>query len=139
RPDGTLMFLGRIDGQVKLRGVRIELGEIEAVLAQHPAVHNRVVVVREDMPGDARLVGYVVQGSGGRDQGSGSEDKQTRRQGDKETDDPTGTIYRAPTSLVSELRAFLTARLPEYMLPTAFVLLDALPLTPNGKLDRAAL
>ena len=135
RIDGSLEFLGRIDQQIKLRGFRIEVGEIEAALGQHPAVRAAVVLAREDRPGDKRLVAYVVQGSGDRDQGSESEDKETNGR---------GTIYRAlptpdPRSLIPELRAFLSKRLPEYMLPTAFVCLAAFPVTPNGKVDRRAL
>ncbi len=107
-PDGNIEFLGRIDHQVKLRGFRIELGEIESVLSAHPAVRACVVLVREDTPGDKRLIAYVVS------------------QAD-----------RQPSS--AGLRAHLAAQLPDYMLPAAFVFLEALPQTPNGKLDRRAL
>jgi amino acid adenylation domain-containing protein len=105
--DGTLEYLGRTDFQVKLRGFRIELGEIEAALARHPSVRDTVVVVREDSPGDKRLVAYFTP--------------------------------RAATPEVAELRAFLKEQLPEYMVPAAFVALEALPLTSNGKVDRRAL
>ncbi|PYT11829.1 MAG: non-ribosomal peptide synthetase, partial [Acidobacteria bacterium] len=109
RPDGTIDFLGRIDQQVKIRGFRIEPGEIESVLASHPAIGETVVQVREERDGDRRLVAYVVPKSG-----------------------------PAPLS-VRELRRYLAARLPEHMVPPAFVVLAALPRTPNGKLDRRAL
>ncbi|MFP2932552.1 thioesterase domain-containing protein, partial [Pyxidicoccus sp. 3LG] len=107
RADGTLEYLGRIDFQVKLRGFRIELGEIEAILASHPAVRGAQVLVREDSPGDARLVAWFTSHA--------------------QPPEPTA------------LRAFLKERLPEYMVPSAFVPLDAFPLTPNGKVDRKAL
>ena len=107
KADGALEFLGRTDFQVKVRGFRIELGEIEAALADHPAVREAVAVVREDTPGDARIVAYVV---------------------------PDGA---APAP--EELRRALSKRLPDYMLPSAWMVLDALPLTPNGKTDRRAL
>ena len=108
RPDGTFEYLGRIDHQVKVRGYRIELGEVEAVLRQQGRVRETVVVAREAMPGDKRLVAYVVPA-------------------------------QAPEPTVSELRDFVKAQLPDYMVPSAFILLDALPLTPNGKVDRRAL
>ena len=108
RPDGTIEHLGRLDFQVKLRGFRIERGEIEAVLAQHPAVRQAVVVAREDVPGDKRLVAYVV------------------------------ATQESPPA-IRELRSFLQEQLPEYMLPSACVFLEALPLTPNGMVERRAL
>ncbi|MGW3292139.1 amino acid adenylation domain-containing protein, partial [Streptomyces sp. NPDC001002] len=113
RADGTLEFLGRADDQVKIRGFRIELGEVEAALATHTLVDRAAAVVREDVPGDRRLVGYVVPTTG------------------------TGTHSAAHTA--AELRTHLAGLLPAYMVPSAVVLLDALPLTANGKLDRKAL
>jgi amino acid adenylation domain-containing protein len=107
--DGTLEFLGRRDQQVKLHGVRIEPAEIEAALTRHPALRAAVVTVREDTPGDRRLVAYVVP---------------ARARG-------------APGH--SELRSFLQDYLPASMLPAAFVVLEALPLSRNGKLERRAL
>src|SRR5436853_363640 len=118
-------FLGRIDTQVKIRGFRIELGEIEAVLAQHPAVRDVVVVAREDVPGSKRLAAYIVEGSGVRGQGS--------------EDAALDGLIPDPRPLIPELRDFLKEKLPDYMVPTAFVVLDSLPLTPNGKVDRRAL
>jgi len=141
RADGQIEFLGRRDDQIKLRGYRIELGEIAAVIGQHDQVHEAVVVAHAAGPHDQRLVAYVVpvQGSGIRDQGSGEGDKETRRQGDKETEASVELLTSDPRSLIPELRDQLQQRLPEYMIPSSFVLLDKLPLTPTGKLDRRAL
>src|SRR6185312_10694922 len=116
-PDGNIEFLGRNDLQVKVRGFRIELGEIETRLLEHPAVREAVVVAREghaglgqqDGAGEKQLVAYYTEAEG---LGGAS---------------------------VEQLRAHLSALLPEYMVPVAYVRLASLPLTPNGKLDRRAL
>ncbi len=118
-PDGSLEFLGRVDGQVKVRGYRIELGEIESALLQHEAVRQAAVIVQQGDAGQPRLVAFVE---------AGPERRQTA----------TGDRH-AQTVSAEELRRHLRQRLPDYMLPAAFVTLDRLPLTPNGKLDRRAL
>ncbi|WP_344174608.1 amino acid adenylation domain-containing protein, partial [Pilimelia columellifera] len=104
--DGALQIVGRTDDQVKVRGFRIELGEIEHALAAHPDIARCAVIVREDQPGDRRIVGYLVP---------------------------------ERTATDEELREFAARALPDYMVPAAFVRVDALPLTVNGKLDRDAL
>ncbi len=113
-PDGNIEFLGRIDHQVKVRGNRIELGEIEAVLGQHPNVREVVVTAREDVPGDKRLFAYVVLND-------------------------SYSIQNPKSKIQNQLRRFLKNELPDYMIPSAFVLLDKLPRTPNGKVERRAL
>ncbi|SHE94003.1 non-ribosomal peptide synthetase [Streptoalloteichus hindustanus] len=107
--DGNLVFVGRADDQVKIRGFRIELGEVESALAGHPAVAQVAVVAREDRPGDRRLVGYV---------------------------EPAAT---GATPEPAEVRRWLAERLPDYMVPSAVVVMDRLPVLRNGKLDRRGL
>jgi amino acid adenylation domain-containing protein len=106
--DGNIVFLGRADHQVKIRGFRVELGEVESVLDQHPAVREAVVVTREDIPGNKRLVVYAAA-----------------ERGQKVAPD--------------DLSAYLRERLPDHMVPSAYVIMEKLPLTANGKVDRAAL
>jgi thioesterase domain-containing protein len=108
RADGTIEFLGRLDHQVKIRGFRIELEEIEAILTQHPQVREAIVVARDDMAGERRLVGYLVTEPG-------------------------------QSFTITSLRRYLEEKLPAYMVPAAFMSLEALPLTPNGKVDRRGL
>ena len=108
-PDGNIEFLGRMDFQVKIRGFRIELGEIESVLEEHPSVLRAVVITHDYGPGDRRLVAYLVP--------------------DRERVD----------LLIGDVRKFMQEKLPEYMVPAAFILLKEFPLSPNGKLDRRAL
>jgi amino acid adenylation domain-containing protein len=108
-PDGRIEFLGRMDQQVKIRGYRIELGEIEAAIREHPGISQCVLAVQTPAQGEARLVAYVVPG--------GSQ----------------------PLPATDGWRDFLKSKLPDYMIPTAFVSLEKLPLNANGKLDRKAL
>ncbi|MEO8215692.1 MAG: amino acid adenylation domain-containing protein [Acidobacteriota bacterium] len=109
RSDGALEFLGRADSQVKVRGYRIEVGEVEVALSGHPAVGQTVVAAHEFSPGDRRLIAWVIPATGA---------------------EPPGP---------SMLRQHLSERLPEYMIPSAFTVMDSFPLTPSGKVDRLAL
>jgi acyl carrier protein len=112
-PGGELVFAGRADDQVKVRGFRVEPGEVAAVLAAHPGVGQAAVVVREDGGGERRLVGYVVPAGGGGGDAAG---------------------------LAAGVRELAAGRLPEHMVPAAVVVLaGGLPLTANGKLDKTAL
>jgi amino acid adenylation domain-containing protein len=111
--DGNLEFLGRIDNQVKIRGFRIELGEVESVLRKHPSIHDLVAVVKEDTNGDKKIVAYLVE--------------------------KNNSDSHREKNLVTELRNYLKDKLPEFMIPSVFVLMEKLPMTPNGKIDRKAL
>ncbi len=111
RTDGTLEFIGRADHQIKIRGFRVELGEIEAVMVQHPAVREAVVHALESSSGQKQLVAYIV---------------------------PKDPASRS-SAFVGDLRAHVKSTLPDYMVPSAFMLLDALPRLPNGKVDWRAL
>ena len=114
RVDGNIEFLGRADNQVKIRGYRIELGEIEAALCQHPQVSEAAVIVIEDIPGDKSLAAYVIPDS---------INKKSETQNLKPSD----------------LRQFLKQKLPGYMVPATYAVLESMPLTPNGKVDRRLL
>jgi len=117
RDDGNLEFLGRSDFQVKIRGFRIELGEIEHQLAALPEIDAAVVMAREDAPGRQQLVAYITLKSDG----------------------GTGKGREGSDAIIDAIRQRLQARLPSYMVPSVYVVLDALPLTANGKIDRKAL
>lgn len=108
-PNGQIECLGRIDYQVKVRGFRIELGEVEATLGKHPSVQECVIAAWKNDANDERLVAYIVGKRG--DEGA----------------------------TVGELRTFMKQKVPDFMVPSNFVLMDALPITPNGKVDRKAL
>jgi amino acid adenylation domain-containing protein len=116
-PDGSIKFEGRRDFQVKIRGFRVELGEIESALIQHPKVREGVVVARDNGHDDTRVIAYVVPH---KEQSS------------------TVRIDKS-ASITTELREYLKQKLPEYMVPSSFVMLESLPLTPSGKLNRRAL
>jgi amino acid adenylation domain-containing protein len=109
RPDGNIEFLGRLDNQVKIRGHRIEPGEIEAALNQHPGVKEVVVVARARDSSEERELVSYI------------------------------VLHQDSAASASDLRSLLRQRLPDYMIPSAFVFLSALPLTPNGKVDRSKL
>jgi amino acid adenylation domain-containing protein len=154
-PDGNLQYLSRIDHQVKLRGFRIELGEIEASLVKHPKINEAVVVVREDTDFDQRLVAYIVP-TGTKDEYFQDEQVELWQQVFNDAyhqpqdieNDPTLNLaswndsYTAkpyPKAAIQEWRDFLAKNLPDYMIPSHFIVLDQLPLTPNGKVNRKAL
>ncbi len=125
-PDGNIEFLGRIDHQVKIRGFRIELGEIEAVLRQHPGVREVVAIATEDIA-NKRIVAYIIPNT---------QIIQSSTKLSKPINSDGENLWG---SISNELRQFLKEKLPEYMIPSAFVMLDTLPLTQNGKLDRRKL
>ncbi|MFZ1025124.1 MAG: amino acid adenylation domain-containing protein [Limnoraphis robusta] len=111
-PDGNIEYLGRLDNQVKIRGFRIELGEVEAILVKHSHVAQAVVSAWEDKAKNKRLIAYII---------------------------PKSKDENLAYELQNELRHFLKDKLPDYMIPAVFMVLESLPLTPNGKIDRKAL
>jgi amino acid adenylation domain-containing protein len=115
-PDGNIQFLGRIDNQVKIRGFRIELGEIETLLNQHPDLQEAKVLAREYIPGEQRLIAYIIPYSA-----------------KEEIDNQEITLLQSEIS--HKVRDYLKHKLPDYMVPSAFVALESFPLTPNGKID----
>ncbi|MFN9661776.1 MAG: non-ribosomal peptide synthetase, partial [Cyanobacteriota bacterium] len=133
-PDGNLEYIGRLDFQVKIRGFRIELGEIESALRGCEGIREAVVLAREEGPGEKRLVAYVTTDV-------------AAKSADMASDSADGLASSAATTagnteaavLPAVLKTELQRSLPEYMVPAAFVVLEALPLTPNGKVDRKAL
>lgn len=116
REDGSIEFLNRLDDQIKLHGLRIELGEIQTILSHHPAIRSSYVMLREDVPGDKRLVAYIVF-------------------------NPELSVLPKDRqqAIVHQLKAFIREHLPGYMVPSTFVILSSLPLTPQGKVNRRAL
>ena len=150
--DGALEYLGRLDQQVKIRGFRIEPGEIEAVLRAHPGVHDAAVAVYEHAPGDRRLAAWVIPDAARAPAPHRLlELRASGALGGHEAETPAGDTGVVPLdprepgrwhsleSLLSDVREEAAARLPEYMVPAAFVPLASFPLTPSGKLDRARL
>ena len=123
--DGNLEFIGRVDNQVKIRGFRIELGEIEATLNQCPLVQESIVIAKENTVNDKfnnkTIVAYLVVNPQSAD------------------NENALSVEQRNSQLISEVREFIQQKLPNYMMPQGFVILDALPLTPNGKVDRSAL
>ncbi|MBV9791434.1 MAG: amino acid adenylation domain-containing protein, partial [Chloroflexi bacterium] len=161
RADGNVEFLGRIDRQLKVRGFRVEPGEIESVLMQHPGIHEAAVIAQSTGGNDNRLVAYVVENLEPRTKNLGEEqsNKRTKEQSST-TDSPSpvateveadrgsgqGGVERSETGvrargegLIPELREFLVQRLPDYMIPTLFMVLATMPINANGKIDRRAL
>jgi len=115
--DGSIECMGRKDSQVKIRGFRIETGEIETILLNHEAIREAVVITRTDTNGNVHLCAYIVPAQ-------------------SSSPSPTG---KASTFTITELRKYLSAELPDHMIPSYFIELDKLPLTPNGKIDRKKL
>ncbi|OKH38899.1 non-ribosomal peptide synthetase [Calothrix sp. HK-06] len=134
-PNGDIEYLGRIDNQVKIRGFRIELGEIETLLNQHPNIKEAKVITREYIPGDQRLVAYVIANS------VENLTPQPPSLGGKGeyTCSPLLIGEGLGERFSSQVRDYLKQQLPDYMIPAAFVVLQSFPLTPNGKIDYHAL
>ncbi|HVG17569.1 MAG TPA: amino acid adenylation domain-containing protein, partial [Blastocatellia bacterium] len=129
RENGLIEMRGRLDNQVKIRGFRVELGEIESALRQHAGVREAVADIREDARGDKRIAAYIVRSHAPVSGPAASPREDSASAGDGISD----------AALIKSLRAHLNERLPNYMTPSAIVMIDSLPLTPNGKVNRQAL
>jgi amino acid adenylation domain-containing protein/non-ribosomal peptide synthase protein (TIGR01720 family) len=136
--DGNIEYLGRIDHQVKVRGYRIELGEVEAVLVEHESVRECVVVAMEREHGEKQLVAYLVQDESA-SSASSSSSASSPASTSSSSSASSSSASSASAPQVAELRQYLQHRLPDYMIPAAFLCLPRLPLSANGKLDRRAL
>ncbi|HEY0603974.1 MAG TPA: amino acid adenylation domain-containing protein [Herpetosiphonaceae bacterium] len=154
RADGNVEFLGRIDRQLKVRGFRVEPGEIESALMQHPGIHEAAVIAQSTGENDNRLVAYVTAEPRTKNQEPNEEqgNKETKEQSIETLPSPIadeaearrgvgkGPGVRATEGLNTDaLRRFLQEKLPDYMIPTLFMVLDAMPISANGKIDRRAL
>ena len=135
RRNGNLEYLGRVDNQVKIRGFRIELGEIETVLRQHPQISQAVVIAHQEITGQKLLVAYVVP------QNPSPNLSPTRREASEIPPSLAGKGARGLgfSNNVDEIRQFLKQKLPNFMIPAAFMVLDSIPMTPNQKVDYRAL
>lgn len=135
--DGVLEIRGRVDQMVKVRGFRVEVGEVEAVLSLHPAVRDCVVLARNDDGGSKRLVAYVVHKTG--QQLTTNETERAVFASSTLAEHVANNGRAIIDGLIPELRSYLKERLPEYMVPSDFIVLERMPLSPNGKIDRFAL
>ncbi len=140
RADGNIEYLGRADNQVKVRGFRVELGEIESALLQHPGVREAAAVVRQDNGGPKQVVAYVVADRASNTDHAPRNSNSNTQHATRNTQHASRlTPHALNTFSLSGLRESMQSALPSYMVPSAYVVMDALPLNRNGKVDRLAL
>ena len=145
-PDGNIEFLGRLDNQVKIRGFRIELGEVESVLVQHPQIQQTIVLAQEDMPGEKYLVAYVTLSEDSKQVAVNTGDQylaahlslseKNNKEENRELPVNLGSQIGGDYLLFEDFRQFLQQKLPDYMMPTTFIILESFPLNAVGKIDR---